>query len=504
MDFWTFSEIFPIGLDKSTLWHKNCCVGRFIMMMFDSSLGIDFGQNHLILTFLKRTLGKVKMVDYGIHPILPESQKEEREAQVISLVNSFISKHQIHKERTSVSLPREKVVVRFIKLPAATKENLRKVLEYESPRYTPFEKGETYLDYQILKEEKEWLHLFAVFVRKADVDACLSLLKKIGIQPLSIEIPSTGAFNLFSYNEGAKEGEPSLLLDVADPFYEMSLIQERNLTESFHLPLPSDERGAKMISTLKRSGLRGDSLSKSTLFVYGLGADEGMLASLREANQIKEVSYPPLNRIEAGKELSKLYKIYGPLGVALKGLTKTRLDLNLLPFEMRKKVRQIGKPLFIMLTSLAIVLSFAWGMGTFVRYRKEIRLINNEMKKKKPAVDVVEKLQRQKEDLKKEISELEKIRSGEVSKIEMLKELTQVLPSTVWIWNLKYTGKEIEISGFADSASDLIPLLDRSPLFERVEFLTPVTKERTAMGIETKEKERFKIKMRFEGRRVES
>jgi Tfp pilus assembly protein PilN len=476
------------------------------MMMFDSSLGIDFRQNHLILTFLKRSLGKIRLVDYGIHPIFPESQKEEREAQVISLVNSFISKHQIYKERTSVSIPREKVVVRFIRLPAATKENLRKVLEYESPKYTPFEKGEVYLDYQILKEEKEWLHLFAVFVRKADVDACLSLLKKIGIQPLSIEIPSTGAFNLFSYNEGAKEGEPSILLDVADPFYEMNLIQERNLTESFHLPLPSEERGAKMMNTLKRSGLKGDSLSKSTLFVYGLGADEGMLSSLKEANQIKGVSYPPLNRIEAGKELSKLYKIYGPLGVALKGLTKTRLDLNLLPFEMRRRVRQIGKPLFIIFTSLALALSLTWGMGIYIRYREEIKVINTEMKKKKPAVEVVEKLQRQKEELRKELSEFEKIKSGEVSKIEMLRELTQLLPSTVWIWNLKYTGKEIEISGFADSASDLIPLLDKSPLFEKVEFLTPVTKERVVMGSvvmgsEAKEKERFKIKMRLEGKR---
>jgi Tfp pilus assembly protein PilN len=474
------------------------------MMMFDSSLGIDFRQNHLILTFLKRSLGKIRLVDYGIHPILPESQREEREVQVIGLVNSFISKHQIDRERTSVSLPREKVVVRFIKLPAATKENLRKVLEYESPKYTPFEKGETYLDYQILKEEREWLHLFAVFVKKADVDACLSLLKKIGIQPLSIEIPSTGAFNLFSYNMDAKEGEPSILLDVADLFYEMNLVQGKNLTESFHLPLPSEERGAKMMNTLKRSGLKEDSLSKSTLFIYGLGADEGMLSSLKEADHIKGVSYPPLKRIEAGGELSKLYKIYGPLGVALKGLTKTRLDLNLLPFEMRRKVRQIGKPLFIIFTSLALVLSLAWGMGSFIRYRKEIKVINSEMKKKKPAVEAVEKLQRQKEELRKEMSAFEKIKSGGISAIEMLKELTQLLPSTVWIWNLKYTGKEIEITGFADSASDLIPLLDKSPLFEKVEFLTPVTKERVMIGAEAKEKERFKIKMRLEGRGVGS
>ncbi len=89
----------------------------------------------------------------------------------------------------------------------------------------------------------------------------------------------------------------------------------------------------------------------------------------------------------------------------------------------------------------------------------------------------------------------------EVSKIEILEEVTQLLPSTVWVWNLKYTGKELEISGFADSSSDLIPLFDKSPLFEKVEFLAPVTKERDRkMGVD-KEKERFKIKMGLEGGR---
>jgi general secretion pathway protein L len=168
---------------------------------------------------------------------------------------------------------------------------------------------------------------------------------------------------------------------------------------------------------------------------------------------------------------------------------------------MRKRVRQIGKPLSIFFTSLALILTATWGIGVFIRYRNELNVINIEMKKKKPEVEVVEKLQRQKEELGKEISELEKIKLGEVSKIEILRELTQLLPSTVWVWNLKYTGKEMEISGFADSASDLIPLLDKSPLFEKVEFLAPVTKERERRVGVDKERERFKIKMRLEGRR---
>jgi hypothetical protein len=48
----------------------------------------------------------------------------------------------------------------------------------------------------------------------------------------------------------------------------------------------------------------------------------------------------------------------------------------------------------------------------------------------------------------------------------------------------------------------LIPLLDKSPLFEKVEFSSPVIKERVARGTEGKEKERFRIKIGFEGRRT--
>jgi hypothetical protein len=43
--------------------------------------------------------------------------------------------------------------------------------------------------------------------------------------------------------------------------------------------------------------------------------------------------------------------------------------------------------------------------------------------------------------------------------------------------------------------------LDKSPLFEKVEFSSPVTKERERKGTTEKERERFKIKMKLESRR---
>jgi general secretion pathway protein L len=470
--------------------------------MFDSSLGIDFRKNHLIFTLLRKSLGKIKLVDWGIHTLLSEEQKEERETQVIHLINQFISTHLFNREKVSISIPRDKVIARFIRLPAATKENLRKVLEYEAAKYTPFGSKEIYFDYHLLKEDKEWLHLFVVFIKRTELDGYSSLLKKIGIQPISIQVPSTAALNLFFYNKTMEKQEIAVLLDVSEPFFEMNLLQGGDWRESFHLPMPPEEKESTIINTFKRSGLK-NSNSNSTYFVYGLDTSERMFSSLKEGDQIKAVSFPPLDRIQVEKGASRPDKIYSSIGIPLKGLTKTHFDLNLVPFDLKKKARQIGKPLFIILASFALLLSLIWGIGVFIQYRRELNAVNAEIKKKKPEVVVVEKLQRQKEELGKEISELVKMKSGGVSKVEMLKELTQILPGTVWVWNLKCTGREVEISGFADSASDLISLLDKSPLFEKVEFLAPVTKERERAAAGDKEKERFKIKMRLEGRGAE-
>jgi general secretion pathway protein L len=469
-------------------------------MMFETGVGIDFRQNHLILISLKKSLERMTVVDYGIHPIPSESQREEWESQTINLITAFFSKNQLSHERISISVPREKVIARFISLPIAAKDNLRKVLEYEMPKYIPFDKEEVYFDYCLLKKETDAIHLLAVFVKKSELDPYLSLLKKIGIQPISIQIPSTAALNLFFFNGGAKESENSVLIDVTEPFLEMNLIQGKDWKESFHFSSPAEGRESKMIQRFNRSSLKGDSIPKPTFYIYGLGATEKMFPSLRETGQVQEVLPPPMSRLKWKSGESLPYKIYSSIGIPLKSLTRTPFDLNLLPAEMRKKKKEIGKPVFITLAFLTLVLCFTWVLGIFIRFDKGLKEVNSEVKKRRPEVEAVEKLQKQKEVLNKEILEFNKIKSAEVSKLVVLEEMTRLLPPAVWVWNVKYTGKEIEISGFADSASDLIPLLDKSPLFEKVEFSAPITKEKEKREGMEKERERFKIKMRLEGR----
>lgn len=475
-----------------------------MMTLFNTTgLGIDFRRSHLVLTLLEKSFKKIRLVDYGIYPLFSEGQKELQEAQWTSFITSFISKHQINQDKISIAIPREKMMLRFLRVPVATKENLRKVLEYEAPKYTPFDKEELFLDYQILREDAEGISLVVVYVKKSDINPYLSLLQKMGLQPLSVQLPAAAALNLFFLHGGEKSSEISVLLDMSNPFCEMNVLQGKEWKESFHLSLPSEGRDKAVLNSFKRSsGLNGDALSKATFFIYGLDAAEEALPVFGEIDPWKGVSSPPLDLIEVAKEEMNPYYIYSSIGLPLLGLVKTRLTLNLLPPEMRKKVREISRYLLFTLLTLVILLSFTWGWGILRNYSRELDFLRAEVAKRKPEAEAVEKLRKEGEDLRKEVGEFEKITATEVSKVEILKELTQILPNTVWIWNFKYTGREAEISGFADSASDLLTLIDKSPLFEKVEFSAPVTKERERRIGSEKEKERFKIKMRLEGQRV--
>jgi len=475
------------------------------MALLNSSFGIDFKTDHLVLTLLRKSFGKIRLVDYQLYPVASVDEKELQQTQYIQyigLITTFMARHSIDKERVSIAIPREKVMIRFLRLPVATQENLRQVLEYEAPKYVPFDAKEICFDYQIVQRGKEFLDIIAVFAKREEINSYLSLMKKIGIQPISIQIPSIAALNLFLYNRREKENPYAALLDLTGPAYEMNLLHRGEWKESFYLPSSPDKGGEEILNSLRDAGMPEDWVSRGTFFVYGAEAEGEGLPRLGQSLPPERVSFPPVDRIDSREEKSQLSSIYASVGLALRGLVPASIHLNLLPVDLRKRVKEIGKPLFLIFVAVTVILSFTWGWGVYRRYQDELNILREEMKRRKPEVEAVENLRKQREELFRDFSDLEKIRAGEISKVEILRELTQILPPTVWIWNFKLTGKEIEISGFADSASDLIPRLDRSPLFERVEFLAPVTKEREKRTGEEKERERFKIKMRLEGRRA--
>jgi general secretion pathway protein L len=79
-------------------------------------------------------------------------------------------------------------------------------------------------------------------------------------------------------------------------------------------------------------------------------------------------------------------------------------------------------------------------------------------------------------------------RSSRPSPLLVLEVLSRMLPDTVWLTETTLDGNELSISGLAEDASALVPLVEAAPEFEQVRFQAPSTRV-TVRGVDDSERE---------------
>jgi len=481
------------------------------MSLFQSSLGIDLRQDRIILSHMRKSLNRVSVAASGVFPLMEEKPKEDKDAEVINTIQRFITSHNVSKENVILALPREKAFTKLIEVPSAARENLRKVIEYELVKHVPFPPEDAIFDFQLIEESEGVLRVFLVVVRKSDVSEVLELVKRIGIQPTAIEITSTASINLYYYDQHSGDPVPFALLDIEKDFVEFHFFEKGNLKGTFHVPCVGEADRTKDLSEAYRLAMfkgLGPKEGKQSLYAFGEEASEVLVERLKQGVTPEITLARSFKKVQMMNGLENLPEVYGAIGLALRGLSKTKWTINLLPENLRKRVSQVGVYLAIILSMVSLVLLGFWAIRPMVQQRNDLNRIVSELKEKKPKVDAIEAIQKRKGLLEKEVQEFELLTRGEISKLEILKELSDIFPPTVWVWNLKVQMKEVskelltdvELNGFANSASDLIAILDKSSLFEKVEFSSPVIKERRGTGDQV-EKERFRISAKVERRR---
>jgi Tfp pilus assembly protein PilN len=465
-----------------------------------SSLGIDLREDRVILSHLRKSLRQIWITTSDIFPLTPSKTKDERDVELINTLQEYISQHGISKDNVVLGLPREKGLVKLVEIPSAAKENLRKVLEYELGKHIPFPPEEASFDYQVLDTKEGFLRVLLVVMKKEEVNDYLELFKKMGIRPIAVEISSTASANLYHFDQYPTTRTSCVLLDIGRHFCEFHFFEKGNLKEVFHFSFTQEEEKAGELAEAYRLALLrefGPKDGKESIFAYGEEAKDGLINTLEQKLSSPITLAQSLKRIYIGDASQKIAECYTAIGLALRGLSKTKWNINLLPLDLRKKVSRVGIYLAIFLSVAALVLAGTWTVHPFLQEREELDRIAAEMKEKKPMVDAIEAIQKKKGLLEKEVREFGTLRTEEMSRLDILKELSEILPATVWIWNMKLKSKEVEINGFADSASDLIVIIDKSPIFEKVEFSSPVTKERRLFG-DKLDKERFRISAKIE------
>ena len=66
------------------------------------------------------------------------------------------------------------------------------------------------------------------------------------------------------------------------------------------------------------------------------------------------------------------------------------------------------------------------------------------------------------------------VRNNAALPLEILNELTRLLPEDVWVQQMQYDGETLSLTGYAKSASPLLQILADSGYFESPQFLSAI------------------------------
>ena len=104
-----------------------------------------------------------------------------------------------------------------------------------------------------------------------------------------------------------------------------------------------------------------------------------------------------------------------------------------------------------------------------------IQKLSDELTSLEKTVKKVKQLQNEHTKMQDQVGYLVNIKDNNPSIIELLNLLTQTIPDHTYVQRFSLEGGLLSIQGLSASASDLIPMIDQTGMFDDIRFAAPVT-----------------------------
>jgi general secretion pathway protein L len=382
------------------------------------------------------------------------------------------------RDQVFVCVPQEQAIVQQVFLPLVAQDNLQQVLEYEIERQLPFKREDVYFDFLPggKKGDKLCVHVFAI--PKRNLDGVMGLLESVGIKPSGVETTVTALANYLLFVRPIDSSGAALVAGHPG-YWEMIGVETKSngwhpsaeLLFAHRFPKAEWANGAgkellvECVRQIPRVFRCGDLAG-----LNGSVADQ-----LAHAEDLTMIANPRLKRFDVRSEPD----VIPALGAALRGVREASFRTNFLRHENGDADTGRDVPILNKLLSAVLVIALlAWGVSFPIKDEMRLRQLQAENRKLAPAVDALRRQEEQLDQLRKEAAFLSQLdqRRGEV--LRVLDELSKAVPTSAYLSNFRYRAGVLELQGNAESASALIPLLERSPLFENVAFNAPSNRGR--------------------------
>jgi len=516
------------------------------------SIGIVFKKNEMIMVAARHGISRYFLDGYRILPFL-DSSDDEKEAVILNTLERFLADYRGARANIFAALPRSDAFIQYVHLPLAAEEDVYAAAGYEIDRYSPFGSDDVYYDCHVVRRmpESGLLYVLLIIVQRAKVDYLIELFKKLKIRLQGVELTTTALVNGYAAPPSAEngfdpaalarnvyvrkalgplarrfpalagffdehsenpapEGPAPVMLPVEyldNEHYELNIVAEGALHYSRVFACTGRTPDEAQLHDMLRHGRQAcihlpfDQVEERPLRCVLSGRDlerdfpVGMPPEL--AGQVSIVNRLPLSQVDAqaGSVAGVAPLLSVPAHLALKGLKPVGVDMNLIPPALRPRRRKSKRVLVFgaavcLLACAVAALALRWDNSrSLEQARTAVQLSRLEREYK-----VLEAQRAESARMEKLYESARRIAGQDVGKLKVLRELTEIIPENAWLTEFNYRAarSEIRLSGYAVSASQLLPVLEQSDMFENVRFTSPITTDQRL------KKEQFRLEMKIQ------
>ncbi|MBM4274922.1 MAG: hypothetical protein FJ134_10760 [Deltaproteobacteria bacterium] len=447
------------------------------LMAGAGGLGVYWDRGGLTLVHLEKGLTGVKVVHH-LHFPCPLERLEDL---VLPLLETM-SLWGLENSPVSLAVARDMGFSQWASLPRAAAENLAQVVGYELDRFLPLPAESLYFDFQILGETDTEIQLLLLALPREPVDRILTLLAQAGLRPLALEPALQAAANAFALL-GGRLPASWLLLHLEPKGFDLAHIQGRAV-QAFYQVRTSSENQAELLAQ-QLEGLTQAGNGPKAVCLYGPGDLSLEVSAIIQSRDLEVIPASALSLDGLPPEADPAGALPG-VGAALRTLGKVAFKANLLPEDQRAPVKLGGFSLNKLLLSVLTALVVVWLGSALIHKRVLLYQVDKQLAQLNPEVRQVERLL---EETRNQVKQLQSVRRLEQTpdKLKILRDLTSLIPDNTWLFHVRLSRQTLEISGLSKSASDLIPLLEKSGWLTKTEFASPIVTDATKL-------EHFKIK----------
>jgi len=211
---------------------KNFNVSKFRLHKAKDALGVDLGTTSIKIVQLRGSPGRWSLVRWAHLPLAnagPDVPGPERKQAAVNVLKDYVSKQKKGAVKSAAfSVSGNAVIVRYVKFPKMSREEMAKMIQIEAEPYIPFAIPEVNLGFHILGEVVEdgqkKLETVLVAAKKELIESRVEVVQQAGLSPVVIDVDAFALENAYDITRNPAQRDTVMIVHMGASVTTMTII----------------------------------------------------------------------------------------------------------------------------------------------------------------------------------------------------------------------------------------------------------------------------------------